>query len=61
MNNEKQSAFKTALITGALRDLAGMRGGTGELRKPLSSKERAKRNKRNKQAKMSRKANRKGA
>lgn len=55
---EQREAFKTAMVTGALRNLVAARGGTGDLRKELSDKEKAKRKNRHKMAKMSRKANR---
>jgi hypothetical protein len=59
MQTEAQKkAFKTARETGYLKDLVAARGGTGELRQELSSKEKAKRKNRRKTAKMSRKANR---
>jgi hypothetical protein len=55
---EQREAFKTAMETGSLRKLVELRGGTGDLRKELSSKEKAKRKNRRKVAKMSRKVNR---
>jgi hypothetical protein len=55
---EQREAFKTAMETGSLRNLVAAKGGTGDLRKELSSKEKAKRKNRRKVAKMSRKANR---
>lgn len=55
---EQRKSFKTALETGALRDLAIAKGGTGNLRKELSDKEKSKRKNKRKMAKMSRKANR---
>jgi hypothetical protein len=58
MKNEQQRAFKTAVVTGALRELVAKRGGTGDLRKDISKEERGRRNKRNKQSKMSRRINR---
>lgn len=58
-NNEKAKAFRTAVISGTLRDLAIARGGTGDLRRPLTAKERDKRKARNKQARLSRRLNRK--
>lgn len=56
---EKKESFVKAIKLGALRDLAIAYGGTGELRKPLSEKEKVKRKKRWKQAKESRRKNRK--
>jgi hypothetical protein len=44
--------------TGSLRNLVAAKGGTGDLRKELSNKEKSKRKNRRKMAKMSRKANR---
>jgi hypothetical protein len=64
MNNEKQTQvteFNRALLSGHLRELVASRGGTGDLRKPFTSAEKAKRKARRKQAKASRQFNRKGA
>jgi hypothetical protein len=55
---EQREAFKTAMVTGKLKELVAARGGTGDSRKELSSKEKAKRKNRRKAVKMSRKANR---
>lgn len=55
---EQQEAFKIARVSGYMRDLAISRGGTGELRYPLSHKEKQRRMKRRQIAKTSRRANR---
>jgi hypothetical protein len=55
---EQRNNFKTALETGSLRNLVVAKGGTGDLRKELTSKEKAKRKNKRKAAKLSRKANR---
>jgi hypothetical protein len=56
---EKQAqALRQALIRGKLLELVEMRGGTGELRKPLTKEAYEKRKKRAKMAKDSRKGNR---
>ena len=55
---EQKNNFETALKTGALRDYAIAKGGTGFLRQELSSEEKARRKAKRKQANMSRKANR---
>lgn len=39
-NNEKQAALFRALQAGKLHELVAFRGGTGDLRKPLTAKER---------------------
>lgn len=54
----QQEAFKSALVAGYYRDLAIYSGGTGHLRKELSSKEYSRRKKRRQLVKASRKANR---
>lgn len=56
---EQKQAFNQALVRGALLELVAARGGTGELRKPLTEKAYLKRKKRNKATKMARKQNRK--
>jgi hypothetical protein len=58
MNNELQAEFRRVLHAGTARDFAIMKGGTGELRKELTSKERASRKAKRKQVKASRKGNR---
>jgi hypothetical protein len=56
---EKQAKeLRQALIRGKLLELVEARGGTGELRKPLTQKAYDKRQKRAKMAKTSRKQNR---
>jgi hypothetical protein len=61
-NNEKQSALFRALQAGKLRELVALRGGTGDLRRELSAKERQARKAKRKEAKASRQFNRrKGA
>jgi hypothetical protein len=55
---EQRKAFKEAMETGSLRQLVAARGGTGDLRKELSDKEKAVRKNKRKMAKASRKANR---
>jgi hypothetical protein len=56
---EKQAKeLRQALIRGKLLELVEARGGTGELRKPLTQKAYDKRKKRAKMAKYSRKGNR---
>lgn len=66
MNNDnqtqQQSALFRALQAGKLRELVALRGGTGDLRRELSAKERQSRKAKRKQAKVSRQFNRrKGA
>lgn len=56
---EQKQAFEQAILRGALLELVAARGGTGELRKPLTEKAYQQRKKRNKVAKMVRKQNRK--
>lgn len=61
-NNDQQSALFRALQAGKLRELVALRGGTGDLRRELSVKERQARKDKRKQAKASRQFNRrKGA
>lgn len=55
---EQKKAFFIAQQSGAIRDIALAKGGTGEQRKPLSAKEKSRRRKRRKMVKLSRKANR---
>lgn len=54
----KQKAFAKASAMGFFSDVAAAKGGTGELRRPLTAKERDKRKKRMQMAKASRRANR---
>lgn len=58
VREEQVKNFNNALVSGALRDLAIAKGGTGHLRKELSLQEQTKKKAKRKQAKMSRKANR---
>lgn len=59
---DKQQLLYRALQAGKLQELAQLRGGTGHLRKPLSTKAQKTRKAKRKQAKASRQFNRrKGA
>lgn len=57
-DDTKRKAFEGATKRGALLELVKLRGGTGELRKPLTEKAYMKRKKRLQMAKASRKGNR---
>lgn len=60
-SNQTEQQKKDLFIAsqaGAFRDIALSRGGTGELRKPSSTKEKARRKKQKQTVKASRKANR---
>ncbi len=62
VNLKQQYDFHRALQAGKLRELAVLRGGTGDIRRELSAKERQARKAKRKQAKASRQFNRrKGA
>lgn len=60
--DEQRKELHQAVMRGYLLSIAESKGGTGELRKPLSQKEKVRRKKARKQARASRKFNRrKGA
>jgi hypothetical protein len=58
---EKQQALGKAFERGFFVDLASRKGGTGEYRRPLTAKERARKKKRRQMAKASRKRNRRAS
>lgn len=55
---EQQQAFKRAQVAGYAKHVAQLNGGTGDLRRELSEKERLQRKARRKMQKASRKGNR---
>lgn len=55
---KQQTEFKGAIRAGLVRDIAIMRGGTGELRKELTPKEYATLKRKRKQQKEARRRNR---
>lgn len=61
MNNDKGQLLFRAKQAGAVRDIAIARGGTGELRKELSSAEKKARKAKRNRARASRQFNRKAA
>lgn len=57
-SEEQKKQFDLARKAGMWRQLAQIKGGTGDLRKELNSKEQTKRKTKRKMVKMSRKGNR---